>query len=427
VDLRDTAEDRAFREEVRSFLEDSLRGEFRVARGRGGPGDEHALFDERLAWERHLGAHGWTCIGWPKEHGGRGLSLRRQVIFHEEYARARAPGRIGHFGEGLLGPTLIAFGSPEQQRRFLPPIVAGRELWCQGYSEPGAGSDLANIATRAERDGDEWVVHGQKVWTSLAHWADWCFVLARTGPVSPEGRRHAGISYLLVPMRQDGIEIRPIVQLTGDSEFNEVFFDGARTAAGNVVGGVGGGWRVAMGTLAFERGASTLGQQLRFRNELDAIVEHARRTGAADEPAVRQRLAQAHIGLEIMRLHALRTLAGTESGTLGREALIGKLYWATLHRRLGELAMDVLGAGAAAWEAVPGEPAPAGAAADPATYDPGPLHRLFLFSRADTIYAGSNQIQRNIIGERGLGLPREPQAATGNNEPQAATGDKEPS
>ena len=217
---------------MRTFLEDSLAGDFAAVRGRGGPGDEHALFDERLAWERHLGAHGWTCVGWPKEHGGRGLSLRQQVIYHEEYARARAPGRLGHIGERPARARRHRLRLAEQQERFLPPIVAGDELWCQGYSEPDAGSDLANVATRAtRRDGDEWVVDGQKVWTSLAHWADWCFVLARTaaGDGTP---KHHGISYLLVPMRQDGIEIRPIVQITGDSEFNEVFFDGARTAAG---------------------------------------------------------------------------------------------------------------------------------------------------------------------------------------------------
>jgi alkylation response protein AidB-like acyl-CoA dehydrogenase len=276
--------------------------------------------------------------------------------------------------------------------------VAGEELWCQCYSEPDAGSDLASLATRATLDGDDWVIHGQKVWTSLAHWADWCFVLARTDPAG-EGPKHRGISYLLVPMRQDGIEIRPIVQVTGDSEFNEVFFDGARTDRANVVGGVGDGWRIAMGTLAFERGASTLGQQLNFRNELDAITAAARRNGAAGDPVVRQRLADAHIGLEIMRLNALRTLSGTESGSLGREAMIGKLYWATFHRGLGELAMDVLGAEATVHDA---------GVAESLSYAPSPFQRLFLFSRADTIYGGANQIQRNIIGERALGLPKEP-------------------
>jgi len=394
VDLWDDEVDRGFREEVRAFLEGSLGGEFALVRGRGGPGDEHALFDERLDWERHLGRNGWTCVAWPKEHGGRGLSLRQQVIYHEEYARARGPGRLGHIGEGLVGPTLMAFGTDEQQRRFLPAIAAGEELWCQGYSEPDAGSDLANIQTRAvpvvdgdgdggDGDGGAWAITGQKVWTSLAHWADWCFVLARTSPVDPGpgGRKHHGISYLLVPMRQVGVDIRPIVQVTGDSEFNEVFFDGARTSTANVVGEVGDGWRVAMGTLGFERGASTLGQQLNFRSELDAVVELARRNGRATDPVVRQRLARAHVELEVMRLNALRSTPGTD--------VVNKLHWASVHRSLGELAVDVLG--------------PAG------QLDPGdPLQRLFLFSRADTIYGGSNEIQRNIIGERALGLPKEP-------------------
>jgi alkylation response protein AidB-like acyl-CoA dehydrogenase len=400
VDLRESADDRSFRDEVRTFLEDSLSGDFAVTRGRGGPGDEHALFDERLAWERHLGAHQWTCVGWPKEHGGRGLSLRQQVVYFEEYARAKGPGRLGIIGEGLLGPTLIAFGTPEQQQRFLPRIVSGEELWCQGYSEPNAGSDLANVQTRAVRDGDDWVVTGQKVWTSLAHWSQWCFVLCRTTPLADGTPKHRGLSYLLVPMDRDGIEIRPIVQLTGDSEFNEVFFDGARTPIENVVGGEGEGWRVAMGTLAFERGASTLGQQLSFRNELDAIVEAARRNGRIDDPTIRQRLARAHVGLEIMRLNALRTLSGSERGALDREAMISKLYWATVHRGLGELAVDVLGPEAMVCGDRP--------TIDGGGYDPTLAQRVFLYTRADTIYGGSNQIQRNIIGERALGLPKEP-------------------
>ena len=379
-------------------MHENLTGEFAQLRFRGGPGDEHMFVQERMEWERHLASGRWTCVGWPTEHGGRALPISQEVIFHEEYARAGGPGRAGLIGEGLLGPTLLHFASEEQKQRFLPGIVGGTEYWCQGYSEPNAGSDLASIATRAERDGHDWVIHGQKVWTSLAHWADWCFVLARTSPPADPTRKHAGISYLLVPMRQDGIEIRPIVQLTGDSEFNEVFFDGARTAADNLVGGEGEGWKVAMGTLAFERGASTLGQQLNFRNELDAITAVARRTGRTDDPVIRQRLADAHVALEIMRLNALRTLSGSESGALGREALIGKLYWATFHRGLGELAMDVLGADATAGGEMPGD----------GGYDPGALQRLFLFSRSDTIYAGSNEIQRNIIGERALGLPREP-------------------
>jgi alkylation response protein AidB-like acyl-CoA dehydrogenase len=387
MDLRFSAEDESFRDEVRTFLEESLAGEFAVTRGRGGPGDDDCLFDERLGWERHLGAHGWTCVAWPKEHGGRGLSLHQQVIYFEEYARARAPGRIGHIGETLLGPTLIAFGSDEQRERFLPGIVAGTELWCQGYSEPGAGSDLANIQTRAELVDGDWVIEGQKVWTSQAHWADWCFVLART---NRDAAKHKGISYLLVPMRQEGIDIRPIHQLTGDSEFNEVFFSGARTDAANVVGGVGGGWRVAMGTLAFERGASTLGQNLMFLNEWDAIVDVARRNGSIDDPVVRQRLADCWGRLRLMRLNAMRIMSSTHEAPPA--AMVTKLFWATLHRDLGELAMDVLGPEATLRTGDDG--------------DYSRLQRLFLFSRSDTIYAGTNEIQRNIIGERALGLPR---------------------
>ncbi|MGH9027956.1 MAG: acyl-CoA dehydrogenase family protein, partial [Acidimicrobiia bacterium] len=309
----------------------------------------------------------------------------------EEYARAGGPGRIGIVGEGLLGPTLIHFGSSEQQARHLPPILTGDAIWCQGYSEPDAGSDLAGVRTRAVRDGDEWMVTGQKVWTSLAHWADWCFVLCRTDPDAP---RHRGLSYLLVPMRQEGIEIRPIEQLTGTSEFNEVVFDGARSAIANVVGQVNDGWQVAMGTLAFERGASTLGQQLQFENELRRITAVARANGSAGEPVIRQRLARAWLGLSIMRYHALRSLPALERGEVTPATSVHKLYWATYHRELGELAVDVLG--------------PDALVADAAPYELSALQRLFLFSRADTIYGGSNEIQRNVIGERVLGLPREP-------------------
>jgi alkylation response protein AidB-like acyl-CoA dehydrogenase len=390
MDLRFSAEDEAFRREIAAWLDDALSGEFAAVRGRGGPGDEHALVEERRAWEKKLASGGWTCVGWPREHGGRGASLMQQVIFFEEYARAGGPGRLGHIGEGLLGPTVIAFGTDAQKRRFLPPIVAGEAIWCQGYSEPNAGSDLANVATRAQRDGEEWVIHGQKVWTSWAQWADWCFVVCRTDPAS---QRHKGLSYLLVPMRQPGVEIRPIVQITGDSEFSEVFFDGARTGADDIVGAPGDGWKVAMGTLAFERGASTLGQQLQFANELQQVIDAAKRNGAASDPAIRQRIAHAWMGLQIQRANALRTLSQPERAELPRAAMITKLFWATWHRELGKLAMDVLGMDA---EIAAGAP-----------YELTRLQRLFLFTRSDTIYAGSNQIQRNLIAERALGLPRE--------------------
>jgi alkylation response protein AidB-like acyl-CoA dehydrogenase len=391
MDLRFSKEDEEFRGEIAGWLDEQLSGEFAEVRGRGGPGDEHSMFDERRAWELRLGEAGWTCVGWPREHGGRELSFSQQIIFYEEYARAGAPGRLGHIGETLLGPTLIAFGTDEQRKRFLPGIVGGEELWCQGYSEPNAGSDLANVQTRARLEGDRWVIDGQKVWTSLAQWSDWSFVVCRTEPDAPN---HQALSYLLVPMQQDGIEIRPIVQMTGTSEFSEVFFDGASTEASNIVGKPGEGWKVAMGTLAFERGASTLGQQYQFANELDQVMEIARNNGSATDPLIRQRLADAYIGLRIMRFNALRTLFAGDRAELGREAMMTKLYWATWHRELGKLAMDVLG--------------PEAEIADAAPYELSALQRLFLFTRSDTIYAGTNQIQRNIIGERALGLPREP-------------------
>ncbi|WP_296607498.1 acyl-CoA dehydrogenase family protein [Nocardioides sp.] len=389
MDLTYTSEDEQFRDEVRTWLAENLVGDFARLRGTGGSGREHELFEERRAWNQHLAAAGWTCLGWPVEHGGRGLSLFQQVIFHEEYARADAPGLVNHLGEELLGPTLIALGTPEQQARFLPRIREVTELWCQGYSEPNAGSDLAGVRTRARRDGDRWVIDGQKVWTSLAHHSDWCFVVART---DPDSVRHAGLSYLLVPMDQPGVEVRPILQLTGTSEFNEVFFDGAVTDASMVVGEPGSGWSVAMATLGFERGVSTVGQQVGFARELDAVVEAARRSGAYDDPVVADRIARARLTLEVMRTHALRTLSAYDAGSQGPEASVSKLLWGRWHRDLGELAMEVRGA-----EALTVAP----------SYALDRDQTTFLFSRADTIYGGSDEIQRNILAERVLGLPRE--------------------
>jgi alkylation response protein AidB-like acyl-CoA dehydrogenase len=397
VDLRDRPEDQAFRDEVQRFLEKHVVGEFAELGGRGGSGDETFGFEVRRRWEWVLAEGGWTCLGWPAEYGGRGASMTEQVIFNEEYARAAAPGRVNVMGEGLLGPTLIHYGTPEQKERFLPPIREGTELWCQGYSEPDAGSDLANVKTRAVRDGDEWVVTGQKVWTSLAHQADWCFVVCRT---DPESARHRGLSYLLVPMDQPGIEVRPIMQLTRTSEFNEVFFDGARTSVDNVVGGVGDGWRVALATLAFERGVALLGHQLSFRRELDRLLVVAEKNGRTADPVLRQALAQAHIELTIMRYNTLRSLSGVDGPVAPPEASIAKLYWGSWHRRLGELSMRILGPAATVLN---GE-----ACADNSGYGLNDFQRSFLFARSETIYGGSNQIQRNIIGERVLGLPPEP-------------------
>ena len=394
MEFRDTPEEAAYRDEVRTWLAEHLVGEFAELGGKGGPADEHA-WDVRVAWEQALGRDRWIGLGWPVEYGGRGANFVEQVIFSEEYAKAGAPARISFFGEGLFAPTLLAYGTEEQKQRFLPRIQAVEELWCQGYSEPNAGSDLANVQTKGVLDGDEWVVNGQKVWTTLAHRAQWCFVVTRT---EPDSKGHEGLSYLLVPMDQPGVTIRPLEQMTGSAEFNEVFFDDARTAADNVVGGVGNGWKVAMATLGFERGTAFLSQQLAFKRELQEIIDLAKERGKTDDPLVRQMLADSYVGVEIMKYNGMRMLTSlVRKGVLGPEASIGKLFWSSWHRTLGERAMKVLGADALT---VLGEPGGA--------YELDELHRIFMFSRSETIYAGSSEIQRNIIGERVLGLPREP-------------------
>ncbi|MEW1583784.1 acyl-CoA dehydrogenase family protein [Streptomyces microflavus] len=349
------------------------------------------------AWECELGQEGWIGLGWPEDggagYGNRTATLTQQVVWAEEYARSTAPTRMGHIGENLLAPTLITYGTEEQKRRHLPPVARGETLWCQGYSEPGAGSDLAGIRTTATPDGTgAYAVTGQKIWTSLARDADWCFVLARTEPGST---RHHGLSFLLVEMDQPGrIEVRPIRQMTGTSEFNEVFFDGARAA--EVVGGEGNGWAVAMGLLALERGVSTLAQQIGFAQELDQVVAAAKESGAAEDPVIRARLVRQWAELVTMRRHALRTLGTT--GDPGAPS-VAKLLWGGWHQRLGELAVQVRGAAGAVGPQPWGPEHP---------YELNAAQHLFLFSRADTIYGGSDEIQRNIIAERVLGLPREP-------------------
>jgi alkylation response protein AidB-like acyl-CoA dehydrogenase len=309
-----TAADEQFREEVADWLNDNLRDEFADIRYRGGPGDEHHFVDERKAWERRLAAGRWTCIGWPDTWGGRAASIEQQVIFHEEYARAGGPGRMGHIGDTLTGPTLLAFGSEEQKAKYLPPIRDGVAFWSQGYSEPGAGSDLAAIRTKAVQDetSGQWKITGQKVWTSLAHESDFVFVLAR---VDRESSRHHGLGFFLVALDQPGVTIRPITQLTGTAEFNEVYFDDAVCDADDIVGAPGDGWKVAMGLLGFERGVSTLGQQMLFQTELDEIIRIAKTNGASRDPDIRQRIAEAHIGLKTMRYNSMRMLSGGEDGS----------------------------------------------------------------------------------------------------------------
>jgi alkylation response protein AidB-like acyl-CoA dehydrogenase len=387
MDFDETASDAAFRTEIQGWLAQHLVGRFaEIGEGQ----DLTASSEARADWERELGLGCWIGVSWPEEYGGRGLSLLQQVILGEEFARAGAPQRA-FFGENLLGPTLIALGTDEQKQRFLPPILRGEETWCQGFSEPDAGSDLAGLKTRAVLDGDDWVIDGQKLWTSQATEADWIFALCRT---SDEGVKHRGISFLLVPIDQPGVTIRPLRQITGTSEFNEVFFDGARTSADLVVGGVGQGWKVAMATLGFERGTAFLSQQVRFAREYWRIVAVARDNGALRQPAIRQRLAHAYAGLEIMRYVGARTVSSFARGTApGAEASIGKLFWSQWHQRLGVLEMDIIGLSSQ----IVGP-----------DYHLDGFQEAFLFSRAHTIYAGASEIQRNILGERVLGLPREP-------------------
>jgi alkylation response protein AidB-like acyl-CoA dehydrogenase len=394
MDFRDSPEEAAFRAEVREWLADHLVGEFAELGSAGGPADETA-WDARVEWERLLGRDRWVGLSWPEEYGGRAANFAQQVIFNEEYAKADAPARVSFFGEQLFAPTLIAYGTEEQKRRFLPKIQAAEEFWCQGYSEPNAGSDLSNVQTRAALDGDEWVINGQKVWTTLAHRAQWCFAVVRTDPAASA---HKGLSYLLVPVDQPGVTVRPLPQMTGTAEFNEVFFDDARTAKDMVLGEVDDGWKVAMATLGFERGTAFLSQQLAFQRELAELIELAHKNGATAAATIRQRLARAYVGVQIMKYNGLRMLTSmVKKGTLGPEASIGKLYWSTWHRDLGELAMDVLGPESQIIASEPGEP-----------YVLDELQRTFMFSRSETIYAGASEIQRNIIGERVLGLPREP-------------------
>ncbi|WP_338931545.1 acyl-CoA dehydrogenase family protein [Streptomyces netropsis] len=376
--------DESFRESARAWLAAHLAGEPARVSGR--------------AWERELGADGWIGLGWDRNRGcfgNRAATPTEQVVWAEEYARAQAPARVGHIGENLLAPTLLAHGDDAQRSRFLPAIARGEELWCQGYSESGAGSDLASVRTAAVRDDGSgtYRITGQKIWTSLAHEADWCFVLARTTEGS---QRHHGLSFLLVPMDQPGrIEVRPIRQMSGAADFNEVFFEGAVARADHLVGGEGNGWRVAMGLLARERGVSTLVQQIGFAAELTRVVHLALRTGAAEEPVERGRLVGQWAALQTMRWNALRTLgAVSDPGAPS----VAKLLWGGWHRSLGELAMRVRGADAAV--------APEDWRTD-RPYELDAVQRQFLFSRADTIYGGSDEIQRTIIAERVLGLPKE--------------------
>jgi alkylation response protein AidB-like acyl-CoA dehydrogenase len=395
IDIDIAPEHAGFRDEVRTWLAEHLIGDFAEHRGVGSPTDDTA-WDVRVAWERELSAGRWLGLTWPTQYGGRGAGLAEEIIFEYEYARACAPARVNTQALELLGPTLLAFGTEEHKQRFLPKILSVEEMWGQGFSEPGAGSDLAAVRTRATLDGVEWRIDGQKVWTTFGHHADWLYVLCRTDP--DVSLRHKGLSLLLVDANQGGVEVRPIENLARSAEFSECFFSDARTPDDLVVGGVGNGWRVVLTTLGMERGSALMPMQLAMQREVADLIDAAKRSGAVDDPLLRQQLVDAYIGVSLMRFTNLRVVADlldTTSVAPGRAtaaaATGSKLFASVHHQRMSELAVDVEG--------------PA-AIYSSATDAAAQARKLFLLSRAETIYGGTSEIQRNIIAERVLGLPR---------------------
>jgi alkylation response protein AidB-like acyl-CoA dehydrogenase len=403
-----TAEAEEYREKIRGFLAEHLPADWKGIGALEGEARTRFVDD----WREILADNNLLALDWPTEYGGAGLSPTETVIVHEEFTRAGVPTGSPNdgFGITMVGNTVLVWGTDEQKRHFIPRILSGEDRWCQGYSEPNAGSDLAGLGTRAVLDGDEWVVNGQKIWTSSAHTANWIFVLTRTSPDAP---KHQGITFLLVPMDQPGVDVRPIRNIAGASHFNEVFFTDARTAKENVLGEVNNGWAVANTLLGFERGANASTTSIRFRAELDRLVELARETGRIDDPLIRQRLARAHSKVEIMRylgMQALTSFLGGEQP--GASSSIGKLNWSEYHKEVTELSLDLLGADALV---ASGANTFSGLqTADPGVDNsPALLEAVFLSARSGTIYAGTSQVQRNIIGERILGLPKEPRADTG--------------
>jgi alkylation response protein AidB-like acyl-CoA dehydrogenase len=376
MDLTLTGEEEAFRDEVRAWLDENHPGHE--------PEGEQAKFEFRRAWQRKLHEAGWAGISWPKEYGGRGATLVEQAIFSEEMARAKAPSPANVLGLVMGGPVVIAHGTEQQKERFLEPILSAEEIWCQGFSEPDSGSDLASLKTRALRDDGSWRVTGQKVWTTYAHEAKWCMLLARTNADAP---KHKGLTYFICDMEQDGVEVRPLRQITGEAEFNEIFFEGARVEDENVIGGQGNGWMVAITTLMHERAGLGAASAISVRRELDQLIQVINERALADDPMIRQRIAELKIGVEALRLGALRSLTQQmKVGIPGPEGSIAKWEWAYLNQRLTELAADVLGL-----EAL--RPANEWS------------YRL-LRSRANSIEGGTTDVMKNIVAERVLGLPR---------------------
>ncbi|MEX2625314.1 MAG: acyl-CoA dehydrogenase family protein [Ilumatobacteraceae bacterium] len=416
MDLTYPPEAEEFRTEIRAWLRDNLPEGWIDADGR--PTGLEMSDEERTRfnaeWPAKLFEGGWICATWPAEYGGKGLTTMQGVVLAEEFARAKAPMRGDFFGDTLVGPTLLQWGTEEQKQEFLPGILQGKTRWCQGFSEPNSGSDLASVKTSAVLDGDEWVINGQKVWTTQGHHADYCFLLTRTDPEAP---KHKGISYMLVPMRQDGVEVRGITQPDGTAEFCEVFFDDARCPKDNVVGGVNNGWKVANSTLAFERGQSATTGFRRFEEEYRLLVESATANGRIADPHLRQRLMEFYTKIQILRINGLRGLTATlnDSKDLGTIALgaTNKMFWSEMHQAAMELALDVFGPDSMLIGTGPEIGSWPGAQRDKRRegYPVSPMMSSFFFSRSETIWGGTSQIQRNIVGERVLGLPKEPKPA----------------
>jgi alkylation response protein AidB-like acyl-CoA dehydrogenase len=414
MDLTYPPEAEEFRTEIRGWLEDNLPAGW-FDEGFEMTPEEKAKFNEE--WTAKLFDGGWICATWPTEYGGKGLSTIQGVVLAEEFARARAPMRADFFGDTLVGPTILMNGTEEQKKYFLPKILDGSMRWCQGFSEPDSGSDLASLKTTAVLDGDEWVINGQKVWTTQAQFADYCFVLART---DPNVKKQAGISYLLVPMHQPGIEVRGITQPDGTAEFNEVFFSDARCPKDNVVGGLNNGWKVANDTLGFERGMSATTGHRRFEEEFRRMVAMAEANGRIDDPLVRQGLARYWSKIQILRINGLRNLTAAltkrrDAGTIALGAT-NKMFWSEMHQEAMDLAVDICGADGMLVDTSSldgGWPGVQRAKGRPG-YEVSPMMSAYFFSRSETIWGGSSQIQRNIVGEKVLGLPREPKAAAGS-------------
>ena len=376
MDLTLSPEETAFRDELRAWLERNHPGPE--------PADLDAGFDFRRDWQRRLHAAGWAGVSWPKRFGGRGATLIEQAIFNEEMVRSKAPPLANALGLAMGGPTVIAHGTDEQKERFLPPILSADEIWCQGFSEPDSGSDLASLKTRARRSNGGWAVTGQKVWTSFAHQAKWCMLVARTDADAP---KHQGLTYFLMDMEQDAIQVRPLVQITGQPEFNELFMEEAEIPDDNVIGGVGNGWQVAITTLMHERATLAFGLQVQIKIAIGELMELVRERGLADDPLTRQRIGQLYIEAEVLRLNAYRGLTRImKDGVPGPEGSLGKWQWSEVAQALTDTAMEVRGAEAPLAESE--------------------WSYRFLRARANSIEGGTTEILKNIVAERVLGLPR---------------------